>query len=452
MAEVNDKGDITVEGEFVGRLEGFRFIPDKVAAGVEAKMLKSWLPRALAPQFHLRADRFYNAPDTEIDFTEQGGLMWGAHAVGKLVAGTDVMRPRVEVFVDEAANPDVRQKVQRRSQHFIDHKIATLFEPLLNLRKDEALAGLVKRFAFRVVEAFGILPRGAVARDVRDLDQDARGALRKHGIRFGQFTVFVPLLLKPAPTRLRLVLWSLANGLDKFPEAPPPGLVTVPTAKDAPDGYSAMSGYVAAGDRSIRIDMLERLADMLRDEDSRGGFEARADMLSITGMTLDQFAGMMRGLGYRVERGEREKLKAPPKPTELMGTLKPDADAMPDDTTAKSANGELTESTVTVPSEPGGALAGAPIEPVESEIEIFYTFFHDRSRLSRPRHNRDRSAASRLIGKSGQPRHGKLPAGEKSGLKQGKGTKSCSARPSKLEKPIDPDHPFAMLLAFKDSR
>ena len=34
-----------------------------------------------------KADRFYNAPDTEIDFTEQGGLMWGEHAVGKLVAG-----------------------------------------------------------------------------------------------------------------------------------------------------------------------------------------------------------------------------------------------------------------------------------------------------------------------------------------------------------------------------
>jgi ATP-dependent RNA helicase SUPV3L1/SUV3 len=29
----------------------------------------------------------YNAPDTEIDFTEQGGLMWGSSAVGKLIAG-----------------------------------------------------------------------------------------------------------------------------------------------------------------------------------------------------------------------------------------------------------------------------------------------------------------------------------------------------------------------------
>ena len=38
------------------------------------------------PHFHLMADRFYNAPDTEIDFTDQGGLMWGETAVGKVVS------------------------------------------------------------------------------------------------------------------------------------------------------------------------------------------------------------------------------------------------------------------------------------------------------------------------------------------------------------------------------
>ncbi|MGI9370214.1 MAG: helicase-related protein, partial [Ruegeria sp.] len=228
LAEVNDKGEVNVEGEFVGRLEGFRFIPDKSAQGTEAKALKSASMQALAPQFHLRADRFYNAPDTEIDFTEQGGLMWGEYAVGKLVPGAEPLKPMVEVFVDEAAGPDVEQKVQRRLQHFIDRKVAALFEPLLDLSRDEELSGLARGFAFRMVEALGVLPRGQVAQEVKDLDQDARGALRKHGIRFGQFTIFMPLLLKPAPTRLRLVLWALADGLQEFPEAPPPGLVTVP--------------------------------------------------------------------------------------------------------------------------------------------------------------------------------------------------------------------------------
>ena len=112
VAEVNDAGEVTVEGEFVGRLDGFRFSQDKGADAAEAKTIKSAALQALAPHFHLRADRFYNAPDTEIDFTEQGGLMWGTSAVGKLVAGSEPLRPMVEVFVDDVAGPEVAQKVQ----------------------------------------------------------------------------------------------------------------------------------------------------------------------------------------------------------------------------------------------------------------------------------------------------------------------------------------------------
>jgi len=309
LAEVNDKGEVTVEGEFVGRLEGFRFRQDQGATGQEAKTLKQASLQALAPHFHLRADRFYNAPDTEIDFTEQGGLMWGDQAVGKLAKGDDPLKPRVVAFVDDTAGPDVVQKVERRLQHFIDRKIAALFEPLLNMQRDETLTGLARGFAFRMVEAMGILPRQLVADEVKQLDQDARGALRKHGMRFGQYTIFMPLLLKPAPTRLRLVLWSLFNDLDTFPEAPPPGLVTVPNIRDVPMQHYSLAGYRPAGERAIRIDMLERLADLLRAQDSRGGFEANADMLSITGMTLEQFADLMQGLGYRGEKGERNKVR-----------------------------------------------------------------------------------------------------------------------------------------------
>ncbi len=452
LAEVNDKGEVTVEGEFVGRLEGFRFTPDKSAQGTEAKALKSASLQALAPQFHLRADRFYNAPDTEIDFTDQGGLMWGEYAVGKLVAGAEPLKPVVEVFVDEAAGPDVEQKVQRRLQHFIDRKVAALFEPLLNLSRDEELTGLAKGFAFRMVESLGVLPRVQVAQEVKDLDQDARGALRKHGIRFGQFTIFMPLLLKPAPTRLRLVLWALSGGLQEFPEAPPPGLVTVPVAKDAPQGYDTMCGYRDAGERSIRIDMLERLADMLRSEDSRGGFEAKPDMLSITGMTLEQFADLMQGLGYKAERGEREKAK--PVPTE-QPVAEAEEQPVIDETPTANAEADdvgITAEAAAEASESTEAAAEAPATEKsaeskldEPEIEVFYTFTWGRQRQQNRGPRREQGQGK------GKPR-GK-PQGKPHSKKGGKpqGAKTFSSRPPKKEKAIDPDNPFAAaLMGLKD--
>ncbi len=418
LADVNDKGEVTVEGEFVGRLDGFRFRMDKAGSPDEAKTLRQASVQALVPQFHLLADRFYNAPDPEIDFTEQGGLMWGDRAVGKLVKGDDPFKPGVQAFVDDEAGPDVAAKVQRRLQHFIDRKIAAGFEPLLALKNDETLTGAAKGFAYRMAEGFGIIPRGEVADDVKALDQDARGALRRHGVRFGQFTIFMPLLLKPAPTRLRLVLWSLSKDLGEFPESPPPGLVTVPASKEAAGGYYAMAGYRAAGERAIRIDMLERLADMLRDKDSRAGFEANPDMLSITGMTLEQFADLMTGLGYKAEKGEREKVKA------AAGAPATDAAvaAVPD---APSDSGTPAEETPAAPA--------AEVSDTGPEMEVFYTFTWG-GRAARPARPQ---ATNRPRGK-GKPK----------GKPQGGGNKpqTFQAKP-KREKQIDPDNPFAAALA-----
>ena len=436
VADVNDKGEVTVEGEKIGRLEGFRFTQDKTANADEAKTLRAASVAALAPQFHLLADRFYNAPDTEIDFTEQGGLMWGEHAVGKLVAGDDALKPQAVAFVDDEAGADVATKVQRRLQHFIDRKVATLFEPLLALSKDETLPAMARGFAFQMVENFGVVPRAKVAAEVKDLDQDTRATLRKHGIRFGQFTIFMPLLLKPAPTRLRLVLWSLANKLDEFPESPPPGLVTIPTEKDAPDGWDTMSGYRAAGSRAIRIDMLERLADMLRNENSRSGFEANPDMLSITGMTLEQFADLMQGLGYKAEKGERVKVKATPvEEPKAKEAEKPAKDAKPE-TQASQAPVESppeAQAAVEVASKVEASAEITAQSDDAPEMEVFYIFTWAPKR---------QGGGDRRKPQAGKAQ-GKRPPRE--------GAKTYQARPPKKEKKIDPDNPFAAaLMGLKD--
>ncbi|MFN3936330.1 MAG: helicase-related protein [Gemmobacter sp.] len=453
VAEVNDKGEVSVEGEFVGRLEGFRFRMDATTGPDEARTLRQAAWEALRPEFSLRSDRFYNAPDTEFDFTEQGGLMWGTTAVGKLVKGPDPLRPSVEPFVDEDAGPEIVEKVRRRLQHFIDRKVTALFEPLHAMARDEGLQGLARGFAFRLVEALGVLPRDGVADEVKALDQEARSALRKHGVRFGQYTIFLPALLKPAPTRLRLVLWSLAEGLEEFPESPPPGLVTIPHLPDIPDLHYTLAGYRPAGARAIRIDMLERLADLLRAKDSRAGFEATAEMLSITGMTLEQFADLMTGLGYRADRGERPKQRAAPPAEPGAETVpEPAPDALP--AVAEAVPGADTE---------GAADPGPPVP----DAEVYFTFtWAPRSRPNGARRGDRRAAGSEDDARGPRqrgPRRGDEAGARPKGKDRGKGGKPARTgdeprgerRPRDVQRPpretrIDPDSPFAILAALRD--
>ncbi|MEM6669408.1 MAG: helicase-related protein [Pseudomonadota bacterium] len=313
VAEIDDTGSVSVEGEFVGRLEGFRFQPDPNAAGAEVRTLQTASAQALQSELSRRVEKFYTSPDTEIDVTEQGGLMWGDAAVGRLEPSDDPLSPKALAFADEMLDAPLQEKIARRLQFWIDSKIKSAFEPLLKLKNDEAVTGLARGVAFQLVENFGVIPRQHIAGDIKALDQDARGLLRKNGVRFGQYSIFMPLLLKPAPTRFRLLLWGLRGKLDIIPSPPPPGHVTIPTDAEAPDGYDAMAGYRNCGPRAVRIDMLERLADMIRPMDVRGGFEATPDMLSITGATLEQFSELMEGLGFSAEKGERPKAAKPPR-------------------------------------------------------------------------------------------------------------------------------------------
>ncbi|MDC0120838.1 helicase-related protein [Amylibacter sp.] len=393
VAEVDTKGEVTIEGEFVGKLNGFCFQMDKDATAEEGKTLRAASIQALQPEFNLRADRMYNAPDTEFEFTEQGGLMWGEYGVGKLIKGDDILSPRIDVFVDGEAGNEVLTKVQKRLRHFMDRKINSAFEPLLAMRDDELVNGMARGLAFRLVESLGVIPRSVVAKDVKELDQDGRGLLRKHGVRFGQYTLFQQLMLKPAPTRLRLVLWSLFEGLDEFPEAPPPGLVTIPETKGSPKGYYPRAGYRLAGDRAIRIDMLERLADLTRTQNVKDGFEANSDMLSISGTTLDQFSNMMEGLGFSVEKSKREKIKPEPQEGDEIKSSEADEDIM----------------------------------------ETFYIFrWVPKARPMRKEHS--------------QKEYNKPKKNKKS---ENTKFKKQSVSSVKKDKPLDPDNPFAALLALK---
>jgi len=427
LAEVNENGEVNVEGEFIGKLEGFRFRQDKDTTAEEAKTIKSASLQALLPHFNLKADKFYNAPDTEIDFTDQGGLMWGDQAIGKMIAGDDIMHPKVVAFVDNEAGTEVLGKVERRLQHFVDRKVSVLFEPLLNLQKDGEITGLAKGFGFQLYESLGILRRQNVSKEVKSLDQDARSLLRKHGVRFGQFTVFMPLLLKPAPTRLRLILWALSQNLAEFPDAPPPGLVTVPANKEAPENYDDMAGYRNAGERAIRIDMLERLADLLRVEDSRGGFEANADMLSITGMTLEQFANLMEGLGYSSEKAERQKSKIPDmtnsanvsqREEPILDLQTKEIDNQPEETEGLDEHAE------------------------EKDIEVFYTFKWISKQIKNRPFNKDKQAKQKHRENRKMSSKGKVNNKQKFKSEQ---SKSFETRSEKQNK-IDPDNPFAAAL------
>ena len=332
--EITKSGEVVVEGHPIGRLLGFQFAPDAASAGPDAKALRAASQKALAGEIDARAAKLGHAPDEQFVLASDGSLRWQGEAVAKLTAGDDVLRPRVRILSDEHLTGAARDSVQARLDLWLKAHLEKLLGPLFALASAEDITGMARGVAFQLTEALGVLERSRVAEDVKGLDQNARAALRKYGVRFGAYHLYLPQILKPAARALATQLWALkeatpdTKGLDEVPHLAASGRTSFPADKDVPKALYRTVGYRVCGERAVRVDILERLADLIRPALAwrpgphgqkppgaveGGGFTVTVNMTSLTGSSGEDFASVLRSLGYRMEK-RIKPVEAPPAP------------------------------------------------------------------------------------------------------------------------------------------
>jgi ATP-dependent RNA helicase SUPV3L1/SUV3 len=336
--EIGKTGEVIVEGHVIGRLDGFTFAPDAAEAGSDAKALQATALKALAGEIDARAEKLSNAPDDQFLLASDGVIRWTGDAVAKLVAADDILHPRLRIVADERLNGAPREAVQTRLDLWLKTHIEKLLGPLFDLAKAEDVTGIARGIAFQLIEALGVLERQKIAAEMKDLDQPSRATLRKYGVRFGAYHIYVPALLKPAARALASLLWAQKHdnvdlsALSGAQHLAGSGRTSFPVDKQLDrDAYRAL-GYRQCGERAVRVDILERLADLIRPalswregslgEKPAGAFDGRGfvitqAMTSLTGSAGEDFASILRALGYRMDK--RPPLPpAPPKPIVIV--------------------------------------------------------------------------------------------------------------------------------------
>ena len=344
--EIGKSGEVTVEGHVIGRLDGFMFAPAASTDASEAKALNAAALKALAGEIEQRATKLSQASNDQIVLANDGALRWTGDVVGKLIPGDDVVRPRVRIVADDQLTGPARELVQTRLDLWLKTHIEKLLAPLFSLAAADDVTGMARGIAFQLVEALGVLERQKVAEEVKGLDQPARATLRKYGVRFGAYHIYLPILLKPAPRSLATQLWALkheapdAKGVSDLLHLAASGRTSIPIDKETPKLLYRTAGYRVAGERAVRVDILERLADLIRPalswrETSPGpkpdgvfdgrGFTVTGAMTSLTGASSEDFASILRSLGYRMDR--KPKPAEPEKPAEAAPSPEATADA-----------------------------------------------------------------------------------------------------------------------------
>jgi len=403
--EVSKTGEVIVEGHVIGRLHGFEFAPDTAGAGQDAKALRAAAQKALAGEIEARAAKLAAAPDEQFLLANDGVIRWIGEAVARLMPGENALEPRLRVLADEQLTGPAKESVEARLALWLKTHIDKLLGPLNALGKAEDVTGIARGIAYQLVESLGVLERAKVANEVKGLDQETRATLRKYGVRFGAYHIYLPALLKPAPRTLALLLWALKHGgldqkgYDDLPALASSGRTSIPLDTEVSKDFYRVVGYRVCGTRAIRVDILERLADLIRPAlawrpaspgpkpdgafDGRG-FTVTIAMTSLAGCAGEDFASILRSLGYRLDR--RPPLPAPETPApapEAAATPVEDSSAAPVATTdeatpsADEAAPVVTEATAeSTPAEAApivteAATESAPAEaaPVEAQTE-----------------------------------------------------------------------------------
>ena len=335
--EIDPDGAVAVEGEVIGRLEGFRFLADPLARAGEQRLLLAAAERHLVKALGARAAALAAAGDEAFALEFAGSLpprlLWDGARVATLVKGRHALDPRIRL--DRAVQglaPADRARVEARLTGWLTGALVHGLGPLVTLAGgNEAMSPAARGLAVRLVETLGVLPRERAEDQIEALGRGDRQALARAGVRLGVTHVFVPALLRPEPTRWRLALWAVWNGVPELPALPPPGRVSLTPGEDWPAGFVETAGFWRVGPQAVRVDMVDRLARAIHGRRAgRAPFLADPNWAASLGLGHDGLARLMRALGYRPQlvdgtphyawRGQRRRAeRAEVADTEQMG-------------------------------------------------------------------------------------------------------------------------------------
>ncbi len=298
LASVDKEGAVCVEGTHVGRLDGFRFVPD-ATEGAAMRTLLTAANRVLRTEVAARARRLANDSEEAFTLDAAGRLHWRGGPVGRIVAGETILAPRIEVQASDFLDGEVRERVRQRLQLFVKGAIERRLAPLFAAQA-LPLQGIGRGLVFQLVDALGCIPTADVAEALRALDRQTRRSLGRVGVRFGTESIYIEPLLGAETARFCALLWAIRHScaVPSLPGARRRGRAII-VDPELPASFYAAIGRRVLGGWAMRPDRLERFASALRERARAGRFVADAELASIAGVASGELRRLVTALGYR---------------------------------------------------------------------------------------------------------------------------------------------------------
>ena len=210
---LDEAGGVSIGGEAIGRLDGFRFVPDPRAVGIHGRTLRAAALKGLESEIAARSAALADAEDSAITLSEHGKLWWDGAIVARLVAGPSPLSPAIEMLADAHVKTDALQDAAGTLDGGAHRRApaAAAGAARCRRRQDRHRQRPARRSARHRPSAGGEF-RGAGPRHACHLPEKIGPqirALKPFGVWFGRRTVYLPKLLRPDAAALLTLLWGV---------------------------------------------------------------------------------------------------------------------------------------------------------------------------------------------------------------------------------------------------
>jgi len=207
-------------------------------------------------------EELVDAPHEAFELDARGRVSSQGVALGRLVRGTTVTTPNVELASLEELGGGVRIRLQRRLLAFARDAVSRPLNALAELRSSEQPA--LRAIAYQLEGGLGSASAHELHASLAVLTRKDFELLHRCGVVTGQLSVFLGSTLRRVALEWRATFSSV---FEPSLVLPPPGKTNYETRHLSPLVWRRL-GYVDLGPRACRVDLAERAAQALLDGSS----------------------------------------------------------------------------------------------------------------------------------------------------------------------------------------
>ncbi len=323
--EIIEDDKVIINNQFIGKLKGLKLELDlKVdTLDTDIKSLKKAARQTIGPELNKRIKQIIEA--SLLELKDDFKIYWEKFPIAKLLPGKDYLDPELSLIIDDIVEINEQKKLLNHLEKWLKEKINFILKSLIELRSLKESNSSVRALAYQLYENNGVLKRDKVSEYLKKLGQDERKILRKLGVKFGRYHVFLFKLLKPESVSLRILLWK--NYHQKSFNLKPPtfGLNFLEDKDYKNKNFMLLCGFENFDKYFVRIDILERLFVQIinTNPNSKAKIKLVPEMLNLLGCSKNNFIKLIKKMSYKTfEENNELYFKYAPTKQKMRKTIK----------------------------------------------------------------------------------------------------------------------------------